>query len=895
MSAVGGNDAFEEIRAQGVAGVARAFGLNCNGARIWPCPACKTEHRGSSDGRPPVDVGNEGQGWECHRCKEKGDAVTLACWCAVGSRLGGGDPRWKEVLSRAREMRLAGPGHHPAPPAAPAPASAPRDPPPRAEVEALWAACRPVTELDTVMEWLNKRGLSVPELVTRDLVRALPGQIAQPRWAEFGERDWLNSKQQFRVIVPLFDVAGNLASLHARALKPQLKNDKAASPKGYRLSRMVMANGLARKLLAGDAAAAELARSVGVLIVEGVPDFLTAATQWPTGETPAVFGVINGSWPKGATELAARIPAGARLVLATHHDEAGEKYSTNVATSLAARHSAGEVELVRLRKVNDKGDLNDFLKAGGKIDLADGDPVPRPSSAQAETEAERGDGPKLDDLDSSSTLEEVQATLDSWAFDAMDLDRLERETARERAVAAVKATGVVSAASKLVDAALAKHTKVERERAREKPQLRVIQGGDATEADPNDDPAHPKQRKLFSRSQLSILQIVAVEDLRNRVECLKGVDIAFDVMAVQPSVGGRVLDDNLVTQIQADVELAFTDDPEKGTGLRFTWEMVERALHLVASKKRFHPLQDYLRSLTWDGKPRIVHVLEDVLNVQDPSAMQQLMLRKWFLSLAARALEPGCYVKSMLILVGPQNASKSTFFRMLMPNPKYFNDKAVDISNKESEMLLARVWLQEWAELKQLQGKTADQVKAFISSQSTQVILKFENHPTDLPRTAVIVGSTNDEQFLDDPTGHVRYWPIRVGNELYLDAVADMRDQLWAEAKAALDAGEKWWPTPEESEQIAHEVHPFFVKEDPWEKRVLHEAAFFGESGFHIDQIFERLFTSDIQRWDRGSVGRVMSVLRSHGYCNNNRIYVDNVRLRIWKKKVPIQGTFLDH
>ena len=102
-----------------------------------------------------------------------------------------------------------------------------------------------------------------------------------------------------------------------------------------------MADPLARLLLAGLATgggepAVDMVRRCGLVICEGVPDFLTWAALWgDAGETaPAVIGIISGSW---TPHVAARVPSGTVVALRTHADEAGAKYMRHVALTLEAR------------------------------------------------------------------------------------------------------------------------------------------------------------------------------------------------------------------------------------------------------------------------------------------------------------------------------------------------------------------------------------------------------------------------------------------------------------------------------------------------------------------------------------------------------------------------------
>jgi predicted P-loop ATPase len=84
-----------------------------------------------------------------------------------------------------------------------------------------------------------------------------------------------------------------------------------------------------------------------------------------------------------------------------------------------------------------------------------------------------------------------------------------------------------------------------------------------------------------------------------------------------------------------------------------------------------------------------------------------------------------------------------------------------------------------------------------------------------VPRSNVIVGSTNESNFLMDPTGARRFWCLRVGR-IDATAVEDARDQLWAEAVAAYKAGERWWLDDAAEKEHRDAVEAFAVS-DPWE------------------------------------------------------------------------------
>ncbi len=199
--------------------------------------------------------------------------------------------------------------------------------PPRRDVESLWAACQPVDRDHEVAAWVNLRGLDVSLVVDRDLCRALPQGAQVPGWAHFRSNPW--PRGGYRLLVPLYDACGRMASLHARNIHPSI-SPKGALPSGFAARGLVLADGFGLRILRGSRLRGEL------WIAEGVPDFLSCATAWGDAaeDNTAVLGVIAGSW---TTEVAARVPDGARVVIAVHHDEAGERYLAAIANSLGGR------------------------------------------------------------------------------------------------------------------------------------------------------------------------------------------------------------------------------------------------------------------------------------------------------------------------------------------------------------------------------------------------------------------------------------------------------------------------------------------------------------------------------------------------------------------------------
>ena len=248
-----------------------------------------------------------------------------------------------------------------------------------------------------------------------------------------------------------------------------------------------------------------------------------------------------------------------------------------------------------------------------------------------------------------------------------------------------------------------------------------------------------------------------------------------------------------------------------------TWVM--QAIRALAYDRAYHPVQDYLGGLRWDGVNRLDAVAGEVLHARGDEEERRLavrMVRLWMISAAARALDPGCQVDTSLVLVGPQGLRKSSFFRALAGDP-WFADTEIRIGDKDGLQQIHAAWITEWGEIDRItSARHAGEVKAFIARRTDTFRPPYGRITESFQRSCVIVGSTNSEQFLTDPTGSRRFWCVRVGERIDLELAQRWRDQLWAEAVAALRAGERWWLTSEEDVQREQGAERHRLR-DPWE------------------------------------------------------------------------------
>ncbi|PLR84685.1 hypothetical protein CVD25_01000 [Bacillus canaveralius] len=219
---------------------------------------------------------------------------------------------------------------------------------------------------------------------------------------------------------------------------------------------------------------------------------------------------------------------------------------------------------------------------------------------------------------------------------------------------------------------------------------------------------------------------------------------------------------------------------------------INDALLEVQGKNKFHPIQEYLSKLEWDGIPRIDTLLVDYLGAEE-SVYVKTVTRKMLLAAVARVMAPGIKFDHVLVMVGPQGIGKSYLVKLL--GQKWHSDSISTVQGKEAYEQLQGAWLIEMAELSATRKAEAEAVKHFISKQEDSYRVAYGRQISVFPRQCVFFGTTNDSTFLKDKTGNRRFWPVTVGEgvrkkNLWKDLNQHEIDQIWAEALEAWKAKE---------------------------------------------------------------------------------------------------------
>lgn len=130
------------------------------------------------------------------------------------------------------------------------------------------------------------------------------------------------------------------------------------------------------------------------------------------------------------------------------------------------------------------------------------------------------------------------------------------------------------------------------------------------------------------------------------------------------------------------------------------------------------------------------------------------------------------------------------------------------MTGKDAYEQLQGNWIIELAEMAATRKAEIEQIKQFVSKQEDTYRAAYARRTQSHPRQCAFFGTTNDDEFLRDPTGARRFWPVTVtkagcvnGDKLTPEIV----DQIWAEVVTYYDNGETWY-LDNEVEEIARKV-----------------------------------------------------------------------------------------
>lgn len=326
---------------------------------------------------------------------------------------------------------------------------------------------------------------------------------------------------------------------------------------------------------------------------------------------------------------------------------------------------------------------------------------------------------------------------------------------------------------------------------------------------------------------------------------------------------------------------------------------VREAVRLVGRENAFDSAKQWISGLVWDGVPRVERLLADYFGAAD-TAYAAAVSRYWMTGHAARILDPGHQCDMVPILVSPEGRYKSTALAALVPRPEMFIE--VDLEHKDDDLArrMRGAMLGEIAELRGLQGRSAEANKAWVTRRFENWVPKYVESAVRHYRRLIFVGTTNEPEFLNGTTGERRWLPIEVGGA-DRDAIERDRDQIWAEAREMyLETGEVWWRDAYElgpAERVAFQLHDIW--EAPVERWVAQQEEMqnTGVEGelvegeqpleFTIEEVVFGALGLSAEKCGLREMHRIGRVLRSCGF-ERIRTRRKSQNVYLWRRAAPL-------
>ena len=327
----------------------------------------------------------------------------------------------------------------------------------------------------------------------------------------------------------------------------------------------------------------------------------------------------------------------------------------------------------------------------------------------------------------------------------------------------------------------------------------------------------------------------------------------YDAFAEKLYYGSGPAADHLDTRINIDIERRYNISPRT--------TLVQEAIVNIAKENSFHPVKEYLERMSWDGVSRVADLFVRGFGASGDAAYLADAANKFCIGAVARIFEPGCKMDNMVVVAGPQGIGKSTAFSVLANG--WFADSPLSIGDKDAFMQMAGKWFYELSELDSFKKAENTRIKAFLTSCTDNFRPPYGRHTVERPRQTILVGTTNEDQFLNDPTGSRRFVPLRA-TKVDVAWLRENRDQIWAEAVVRYRAGEVWYYAGESAVRLAKESEPF-QQEDVWTPTVFDYVARSKKGAVAVLDVLTGALGIEVSRITRADKMRVVHILKGMG------------------------------
>ena len=395
---------------------------------------------------------------------------------------------------------------------------------------------------------------------------------------------------------------------------------------------------------------------------------------------------------------------------------------------------------------------------------------------------------------------------------------------------------------------------------------------------------YDKNGKLFPKSLNNALLIIENDKVLGHLFCYDEFSNEKRVYRCPPweeveHFKVRAVNDDDITMLTATLEKR---------GIMQPFGVIGKLLSTIIKKNSRNPAIEYFEGLKWDGIRRLDTWLRDYCGAaHDDVEYVSAVGRKWLVASVTRVFRPGTKFDHMLILESRQGAGKSLMLQELatIGGNAYFDDtiKVSDLGLDRTVPKLQGCLIIELAEMTGLDRKDISELKQNITQTHDRVVLKYQNEPSLYPRQFVYAGTINptDSGYLTDDTGNRRFWCVKIGDSVDMEAFKRDKEQLWAEAVQAFRSGEKLY-LEGELEEKAKEAQRHRLYDHPWTPDI--EEIAYGRDCIYTEDIWKKLGIEDRTRRTRLASNDIAKIMRKLGFELKTKRFGGNPT-RAWTRK----------
>ena len=255
---------------------------------------------------------------------------------------------------------------------------------------------------------------------------------------------------------------------------------------------------------------------------------------------------------------------------------------------------------------------------------------------------------------------------------------------------------------------------------------------------------------------------------------------------------------------------------------------VSRLLHSERLED-YHPFLTYMDTLPqWDGVDRITPLAQRI----SKKAFWINGFHRWMLGMAAQwagRMDRCANAVAPMLVSRMQGKCKSTFCQLLMPDGlrDYYTDSFELTGQSGCEQKLAQFGLINLDEYDRLSPQKLPLLKTLMQMKKLDFRKSHRSSYSHLPRMASFIGTSNHKDLLTDPTGSRRYLCAEVKEKI--DCTPLEHKQLFAQLKAELEGGERYWFSAEEEAELQLRNREFYAM--PVEQEVFYRCFRLPEAG----------------------------------------------------------------